>query len=56
MAHQLSCIIPGCTADFEGQSEDEILQQVAQHAAKEHGMEKIDAATVEKVRAAIRKS
>ncbi|HEX6031539.1 MAG TPA: DUF1059 domain-containing protein [Tepidiformaceae bacterium] len=55
MTQHLSCIIPGCTAEFEGESEEQILQQVAQHAAKDHGMDRIDAPTVEKVRAAIRK-
>ena len=34
-------IVPGCEARFEGQSEDEILQQVAVHAREQHGMDDI---------------
>ncbi len=56
MSQYLSCIIPGCTAEFSGQSEDEILRQVADHAASEHKMTSIDPETVKKVRAAIRKA
>ena len=55
MTHQLSCIIPGCTAEFAGESEDEILRQVADHAARDHKITSIDAETVKKIRAAIRK-
>ena len=55
MSQYLSCIIPGCTAEFAGESEDEILRQVAEHAARDHKITTIDPETVEKVRAAIRK-
>ncbi len=48
-----SQLVPGCTAAFQGESEDAILQQVATHAREEHGMEEVPPEVVDRVRAAI---
>ena len=56
MAYTLSCgdVVPGCAATFEGESEDDILRQAAEHARTEHGLDEIDADTLDKVKGAIR--
>ena len=46
-------LVPGCSASFEGESEDEILQQVATHARDEHGMDEVPPEVVDKVVASI---
>jgi len=46
-------VVPGCAATFEGDSEEEILQQVAAHAREEHGMEEVPDELVETVRTKI---
>jgi predicted small metal-binding protein len=52
---QFACgsVVPGCTAQFQAESEDEILGHVATHAREEHGMDEVPAEVVEKVRANI---
>lgn len=52
---QFSCgaVVPGCTATFTGETEDEVLGQVATHAKDDHGMEEVPAELVETVRAKI---
>ena len=47
-------LFPGCTAEARGETEDEILTQAAEHARRDHGVSQIDAATLAKVKAAIR--
>lgn len=58
MTHSLRCgdVIPGCAAVFEGDTEDDLLGQVAAHAAEDHGMTEVDDATLAQVQAAIRTS
>ena len=46
-------IVPGCDAKFEGESEEEILVQVAVHAREEHGMDEVPPDVVDNVRARI---
>jgi len=46
-------LVPGCSALFEGESDDEILQQVAAHARDEHGMDEVPPDVVDKVVASI---
>jgi predicted small metal-binding protein len=46
-------LVPDCWAGFEGETEDEILAQVAVHAREEHGMDEVPPEIVDKVRAAI---
>lgn len=45
-------VVPGCTRSFAGTDED-ILRQVAQHAADDHGLTEIPAELVAQVRAAM---
>ena len=53
---EFSCgqVVPGCSATFEGESEESILQQVAIHARDDHGMEEVSPEVVDQVRAGIR--
>lgn len=52
---QFSCgaVVPGCTATFTGDSEDDVLGQVAQHAKADHGMDEVPDEVVQQVRANI---
>jgi predicted small metal-binding protein len=56
MAKVLRCgeLFPGCSIETRGETEAEILQQAAAHAKRDHGVTDIDAATLAKVKAAIR--
>jgi predicted small metal-binding protein len=40
MKYQLSCgdAVPGCSARFEDESRDVIMDQVARHAREDHGV------------------
>jgi predicted small metal-binding protein len=46
-------IVPGCAARFEGESEDEILRQVAVHARDEHALDPVPPEVVDDIRARI---
>jgi predicted small metal-binding protein len=56
MAKTVSCRDVGADCDFvaRGNSEEEIMSQVAEHARTEHNMDEIPAEVREQVRAAIR--
>lgn len=56
MGKVLQCgeLFPGCTVEARGETEDDILKQAAEHARRDHGVAQIDAATLAKVKAAIR--
>lgn len=45
-------VVPGCTASFAG-TEDEILGQVAAHAAHDHGISEVTPELVGAVRGAM---
>ncbi|HEX3258606.1 MAG TPA: DUF1059 domain-containing protein [Pseudonocardia sp.] len=47
-------VVPGCTASFTAETEEGILEQVAQHARDEHGMTDVPEDVVRQVRANIR--
>ena len=47
-------VVPNCTAKFTGDTEGDILTQVAEHARRDHGMDVVPAEVVEQVRANIR--
>jgi predicted small metal-binding protein len=47
-------VVASCAAEVHATTEDEIPRQAAEHARQAHGLEHIDAATLERVRAAIR--
>ena len=34
-------VVPGCTASFAAETEEEILEQVARHAREDHDMPKV---------------
>ncbi len=46
-------VVPGCTATFRGTTDDEILNQVGQHARRDHGLTEVPAALISQVRAHI---
>ena len=52
---QFSCgaVVPGCTATFTGQSDDEILGQVATHAKEDHDMQEVSPEVVDAVKTKI---
>jgi predicted small metal-binding protein len=56
MSKLVSCREVGVDCDFvaKGETEQEVLQQCAEHARKEHGMTELPADLAEKVRGAIR--
>jgi predicted small metal-binding protein len=56
MGKVLRCgeLFPGCSIEARGETDEEILQQAAVHAKRDHGVGEMDAATVAKVKAAIR--
>ena len=56
MAKVLKCgeLFPGCAVEARGETEEEILKQAAEHARRDHGVGQIDAATLAKVKAAIK--
>jgi predicted small metal-binding protein len=56
MTKVISCRDVGMDCDFEarGETEQEIMQQCAEHARTDHGMTQIPADLAAKVRAAIR--
>lgn len=47
-------VVPGCSATFTGQTEDDILGQIGPHAAEAHGMTEIPDDLVTQVRSLIR--
>jgi predicted small metal-binding protein len=57
MALSLACKDVGQNCNFKAQAatEEELLKKVAQHAKQAHGMGTIDAATLAKVKGAIKK-
>lgn len=56
MAKELRCRDVGldCDAVIRCETEEEVMKQAAEHAKQEHGIETIDQATAQTVRAAIR--
>lgn len=46
-------LVRGCWATFRGESDDEILQQVAAHPRDEHGMDEVPPEVVDKIRAGL---
>lgn len=56
MTWTLACgdVIPGCSAVLTGDTKDAVLSAVGAHAAQDHGVVDIDAATLAAVEAALR--
>jgi predicted small metal-binding protein len=47
-------VVPGCTATFAGDTEDDVLERVARHAREDHGMAEVPEQLVEQVLANLR--
>jgi predicted small metal-binding protein len=56
MAYELRCgdVVPGCDTTLRGDSETDVLQQAAKHAAEAHGMSEIDENAMTVVKGSIR--
>ena len=56
MARRMSCRDVGPDCDFvaRGETDEEVMGQVAEHARSAHGMDEVPPEVAEKVRAAIR--
>ena len=56
MAKQITCgdVVPGCDWKASAQSEDELLKDVAAHAAEAHGVKDVTPELAAQVKAAIR--
>ena len=56
MTVSVACKDVGVNCDFkaEAQTEEELLKKVAQHAKEAHNMSSVDAATLAKVKSAIK--
>ena len=46
-------VVPNCTAKFTGDTEEDVLAQVADHARRDHGMSEVPTEIVDQVRANI---
>jgi predicted small metal-binding protein len=49
-----AAVVPGCDFAASAATEDELLKQVAEHAAEAHGLADVPPELVEKVKSAIR--
>jgi predicted small metal-binding protein len=56
MAKQISCgdVVPGCAWTASAPSEEELVKEVAAHAAEAHGVEDVTPELAAQVKAAIR--
>jgi predicted small metal-binding protein len=46
-------VVPNCTAKFTGETEEDVLAQVADHARRDHGMSDVPTELVDQVRSHI---
>ena len=46
-------VVPGCETTIEAESEDEVLEHVAEHAREAHGMDQVPPEVQDRVRALI---
>jgi len=55
MSYSIACgdVMPGCSAQFTAETEDELLGQVAAHAEADHGVTDLTPEIVGQVKAAI---
>jgi predicted small metal-binding protein len=56
MEKQISCgdVVPGCAWKASAENEDELVKQVAAHAAEAHGVKQVTPELAAQVKAAIR--
>lgn len=52
---QFKCgeIVPGCETQIEAESDQEIMEHIADHAREAHGMDEVPPEVEERIRAAI---
>ena len=53
MSKRLECVVEGCEATVEAETEDEVMERVQAHAADAHPDLELDEATVATIRGAI---
>jgi predicted small metal-binding protein len=53
MTKTLDCPMDGCTAHIEAETEDEVMERAAEHAASAHPDVDLDDETVESIRSQI---
>jgi predicted small metal-binding protein len=46
-------LVPGCDFVIEGESDDQILEEVAVHAREEHGMDEVPPEVQDTIRASL---
>lgn len=46
-------VVPGCDATFVCSTDEDVLAEVARHAARDHGLSEVPAELVEQVRSRI---
>jgi len=58
MTKQLACgdVVEGCARKFEASNEEELMKQVAEHAAAAHGVKEVPPELLAQVKAAIKTS
>jgi predicted small metal-binding protein len=56
MTKHIACndVVPGCAFEASAGNEEDLVQQVAAHAAQDHGVQEITPELAQKVKAAIR--
>jgi predicted small metal-binding protein len=54
MAERLECIVDGCTAVIEADSEDEVMAKAEEHAESSHPDLELDEETIESIRSNIK--
>lgn len=55
MTYVIACgdVMPGCTARFEAESKDALMEQVVTHAREDHGVEEVTPGVASAVEGAI---
>ncbi len=43
-------VVPGCTATFHGETEEDLFAQIAEHAREAHGIDEVSPELVSEVR------
>lgn len=54
MAKKIKCVVPGCSWEHEAPTEDALIQKVAEHAGKAHGVTSVPPELLKQVKAAIK--
>lgn len=55
MSKEIACtnVVPGCKTTVRADTEEELLQKVAEHARKDHGVTEVSPELLAKVKAAV---